>query len=214
MVRVKVCGITRVEDALEAVAAGADALGFVFAQSPRRITPETVRKIVDQLPPFVTTVGVFVDEEETVIRKTRAYCGLHMVQLHGEEPESMARSLGPGVIKALRVGTGSVVDADCYPTSTLLLDTMCPGSAGGTGVTFDWKLAVEPAATRPVVLAGGLTPQNVEQAVLEVGPYAVDVSSGVESEPGRKDPQKLAKFVRRAKWTARGSYGGVIRCAQ
>jgi phosphoribosylanthranilate isomerase len=199
VVRVKICGITCVEDALAAVACGADALGFVFAPSPRRVTPQDARAIIHRLPPFVATVGVFVNESTDVIKDIQSLCGLDMIQLHGDESEAEATRLGTGVIKALRVGNGSRPRDDSYPTATLLLDTYSPGERGGTAQTFDWRLAAGPARRRPIILAGGLTPENVGEAVATVRPYAVDVSSGVEREPRRKDYEKLAYFIRRAK---------------
>jgi phosphoribosylanthranilate isomerase len=199
VVRVKICGITCAEDALAAVAFGADALGFVFAPSPRRVTPQEARAIIRRLPPLVATVGVFVNESTGAIKEIQSLCGLDMIQLHGDESEADAARLGTGVIKALRVGNGPLPRDDSYPTATLLLDTYSPGARGGTAQTFDWRVAAGPAGKRPIILAGGLTPDNVAQAVETVRPYAVDVSSGVEHEPRRKDYEKLACFIRRAK---------------
>jgi len=199
MVRVKICGITCEEDAMAAVDAGADALGFVFAKSPRRVTPEQAREIIRRLPPLVTTVGVFVDEDAEHMVEIRKYCGLNALQLHGGEPESFVESLKGTIIKAARVQPSSAIAEDAYPTATLLLDTYNPASAGGTGETFDWNLAVRVAARRRIILAGGLTPDNVARAVATVKPYAVDVSSGVEKQPGRKDHAKVEHFIRRAK---------------
>ena len=199
MVRVKICGITGVDDALKAAELGADALGFVFAHSHRQVTPDVAREIIGRLPPFVMTVGVFVNEEIGIVRETRDFCGLDCVQLHGEETEAFAAELGTGVIKAVRVGSGDPFCEDSYPSATLLLDAFSPDARGGTGQGFDWNLAVGPARRRPIVLAGGLTPENVVQAVRTVRPYAVDVSSGVESKPGRKDYDKLSRFINRAK---------------
>lgn len=199
MVRVKICGITCTEDALAAVRYGADALGFVFAPSPRQVTPQEARTIIHSLPPLVAKVGVFVNESADVIKNIRSFCGLDLIQLHGDESEAEAAQLGTGIIKALRVGDDFLPRDDSYPTATLLLDTYCPGSRGGTARTFDWRVATGPAKRRPIILAGGLTPDNVAQAVQTVRPYAVDVSSGVEREPRRKDYEKLAHFIRRAK---------------
>ncbi|MEW6352206.1 MAG: phosphoribosylanthranilate isomerase [Thermodesulfobacteriota bacterium] len=199
MVRVKICGITTIEDAMAAVGAGADALGFVFAPSPRRVSPDRARAIVRELPPFVITVGVFVNAGLEEIRAIRAFCKLGLVQLHGSESEDFVNQLGSGTIKALRVGSDTVVRPESYAGATLLLDTYSPSAAGGTGTTFDWSLAAEVARSRPVILAGGLTPENVADAIRTVSPYGVDVSSGVEIEPGRKDHEKISRFVRRAK---------------
>ncbi|MBI5571630.1 MAG: phosphoribosylanthranilate isomerase [Desulfomonile tiedjei] len=199
MVRVKICGITSIDDALAAASFGADALGFIFAESPRRVNPDHARSIVGKLPPFVLRVGLFVNEAVERIAEIREYCGLHLVQLHGDETEEEVNRLETGVIKVVRVGGADAISTDAYPTATLLLDTYSPTARGGTGKAFDWSLATGPAKCRPIILAGGLTPENVTDAVRIVNPYAVDVSSGVESEPGRKDHEKLARFIRRAK---------------
>ncbi len=198
MVRVKICGITSLVDAMAAVRAGADALGFVFAPSPRRVSPDRVRTIVRELPPFVATVGVFVDAGLGEIRGIRAFCRLDLAQLHGDESEDFVNQLGNGTVKALRVR--GVVPANTYIGATLLLDTYSPSAQGGTGTTFDWNLASEISRSRPIILAGGLSPENVADAIRAVNPYAVDVSSGVEHEPGRKDHDKMSRFVRRAKY--------------
>ncbi|MBM4325948.1 MAG: phosphoribosylanthranilate isomerase [Deltaproteobacteria bacterium] len=205
MVRVKICGITRLEDALAAVNFGVDALGFVFATSPRQVAPETVQAIVSQLPPFVTTVGVFVNEKVSRIEELRSFCRFDLVQLHGDETEEMAAQLGPRVIKAVRVRSDAPADVQRYGKATLLLDAYSPGAAGGAGKTFDWGVAVAVAKKRPIVLAGGLTPENVAQAIETVRPYGVDVSSGVEIGPGRKGHAKIEHFIRAAKTVARSS---------
>jgi phosphoribosylanthranilate isomerase len=199
MVRVKICGLTSIEDALAAARMGADLLGFIFAKSPRQVTAAQVRDIIRGLPTTVLTVGVFVDADLEEVREVRDHCGLGAVQLHGAESEEMVAELGGHVIKALRVGAHGIPSKEMYSGATLLLDTYCPGIPGGTGKTFDWTLAVEPALHRPIILAGGLTPDNVAEAVETVRPYAVDVSSGVEAEPGRKDYAKLERFILRAK---------------
>jgi phosphoribosylanthranilate isomerase len=199
MVRVKICGITSIEDALAAARFGADALGFIFAESPRRVTPDHTRSIIAKLPPFVLRVGLFVNESVERIAEIREYCGLHLVQLHGDETEEDVNRLGTGVIKVMKAGGAAPISTDAFPTATLLLDTYSPNARGGTGKAFDWNLATGPAKCRPIILAGGLTPENVTDAVRIVDPYAVDVSSGVESKPGRKDHEKLACFIRRAK---------------
>jgi len=202
VVRVKICGITRLEDALAAVNFGADALGFVFATSPRQVAPEAVQAIVSQLPPFVTTVGVFVNEKVSRIEELRSFCRFDLVQLHGDETEEMAAQLGPRVIKAVRVRADAPTDVQPYGKATLLLDAYAPGAAGGAGKTFDWGRAVAVAKKGPIVLAGGLTPENVAQAIETVRPYGVDVSSGVEIGPGRKDHAKIQQFIRVAKTVA------------
>ncbi|MFH1035452.1 MAG: phosphoribosylanthranilate isomerase [Pseudomonadota bacterium] len=201
MTRVKICGLTNLADALAAVAAGADALGFVLAKSPRRVTPQQVRDMVGQLPPLVATVGVFVDTPLEEVAKMRAWCGLDWAQLHGAQtPEELA-PLGSRVLKVLSVGS-QAPDPEAFPGAHLLLDTAVPGRAGGTGRAFDWNLAVELARRRPIILAGGLNPDNVAQAVNIVKPFAVDVSSGVEKEPGRKDHAQIRNFIARAKGLA------------
>ena len=199
MVRVKICGITSIDDAKAAIALGADAIGFVLADSPRQVSPDEVRRIISELPALVVKVGVFVDESEEKLREMKDYCGLDMIQLHGDEPESLAARLGTRAIKAVRVGQENKSLEDMYRETTLLLDTYQPGIKGGTGKTFDWRLATEVAKKRPIILAGGLNPDNVIEAIERVNPYAVDVSSGVESQPGRKDHDKLASFIRRVK---------------
>jgi phosphoribosylanthranilate isomerase len=202
MTRVKICGLTNLEDALAACRLGADALGFVLAQSPRRISPDAVRAIIRVLPPLVSTVGVFVNAEPEEMSQLRRYCGLDWVQMHGQEGEAEAASLGPRVIKALKVGPGLEPDANAYPGCALLLDTYDPQAAGGTGKSFDWSLARRIARIRPVILAGGLNPDNVARAIEQVQPFAVDVSSGVEIWKGKKDHERIANFIARVK-TAR-----------
>jgi phosphoribosylanthranilate isomerase len=202
MLRIKICGITELEDARHAIHCGADALGFVFfAQSPRCIGPERAAEIIRQLPPFVATVGLFVNEDPVRVREIAQTCRLDAVQLHGDEsPEACAAIPGRKVIKALRVrDEKSLAGAGAYDVSALLLDAWVPGRFGGTGTVFNWQLAAEMARSRPVILAGGLNPVNVGEAVRAVRPYAVDVSSGVESSPGKKDRQKVAEFVAAAR---------------
>lgn len=198
MVRVKICGLTSLEDATMAVALGADALGFVFAESPRRVSPELVRRIVRALPPLALTVGVFVDESVKEVQRVREFCGLDYVQLHGRESQNAALRLGRRVIKALAV-EDAPPPLEAYPKATLLLDAPKGRPRAGRGPGFDWKLALEAARRRPVILAGGLNPDNVRLAVQTVRPFAVDVSSGVEKEPGRKDHARVAAFIARAK---------------
>ncbi|HEB76138.1 MAG TPA: phosphoribosylanthranilate isomerase [Nitrospirae bacterium] len=199
-VRVKICGITRGEDALAAVESGADALGFVFySGSPRHIRLEAARDIIRELPPFVTTVGVFVDEVPSTISEIVEAAGIDVVQLHGGEPEEVCR-LWPRVIKAFRVRELTDLDAVArYRVSAYLLDTYSPDMPGGTGQVFNWDIALEAKRFGPVVLAGGLTPENVDRAVRWVRPYGVDVSSGVEREKGVKDEEKVRLFIERAK---------------
>ena len=199
--RVKICGITSLEDALAAVDAGANALGFVFySKSPRAVTPEQVKAIVRELPPFVTTVGLFVNERRDVIEQTMASCGLDLIQLHGDETVHDCRFEGRRVIKALRIkSAASLLLAEEFNVAGLLLDAWSDEVYGGSGEIFDWSILKDFASQRPVILAGGLTPQNVAAAIREVRPFAVDVSSGVEAEPGRKDHEKMAEFVRQVR---------------
>jgi phosphoribosylanthranilate isomerase len=198
MVRVKVCGITNLEDALLAAELGADALGFIFyPPSPRKIAPEEADAIIGQLPPFVSTVGVFVDEDADLVREAAARLGLDWVQLHGQESPEYCRTLGRRVIKGFRIqDENSLPGLAAYrgAAQALLLDTYKKGQTGGTGETFDWRLANEARPYGSIILAGGLTPYNVAQAIATAQPRAVDVASGVEVAPGKKDPEKLRKF--------------------
>lgn len=200
-VRIKICGITNREDALHAAACGADALGFVFfAGSPRCVTTERARAISEALPPFVTRVGLFVNETPERIRAIVGECGLDAIQLHGDEPPEFCQELPLRVIKALRIKAAASLDGyEAFKVSALLLDAWAGGAYGGTGTAFNWELATGVARLRPVILAGGLTPANVAAAVRQVKPYGVDVSSGVESDPGKKDPEKVAQFIRMAR---------------
>ncbi len=200
MTRVKICGITNLDDALLAVEYGADALGFVFYEgSPRHVFPETVREIISRLPPFVTTVGVFVNAPPQEIREVMDLAGLDVVQLHGDEPQEEC-SLFPRVIKAFRVRELSDIERlKGYSVSAYLLDAYDPEVPGGTGQTFNWDIAVEAKKYGPIILAGGLTPENVADAVSRVRPYAVDVSSGVEAQKGKKDHEKMRLFIERVK---------------
>ena len=198
-VKIKICGITNVSDALAALDAGADALGFVFyEQSPRHVTVNDAAEIIRQLPPFAAKVGVFVNATEEAIRQTVAKCGLDTLQFHGEETPDFCRKFSPlKVIKAFRIrDAASLRQLDAYETDAWLLDSFAPDQRGGTGTTFNWHLACEARESgRPIILAGGLTPENVAEAVHEVWPYAVDVSSGVESAPGRKDHAMIRDFI-------------------
>lgn len=200
--RVKICGITNLADARAAVAAGASALGFVFVPgTPRFVEPALAAAIVRELPPFVTAVGLFVNAEAGVIRDTIRLTGIHALQLHGEETPEFTRLFrgAAKVIKAFRVrGAESLAVLPAYldAADAFLLDAYVPGAHGGTGARFDWELAVTAKEHgKPVILAGGLTPENAAEAVRRVQPYAVDVSSGVEAAPGRKDHRKLREFL-------------------
>ena len=200
MVKVKICGITNSEDALAAVRWGADALGFVFAPSPRQVTMEQVIHIVAELPPFVCKVGVFVDSGLQRIQEAISACGLDLVQLHGSESPDLCQALFPRVIKSFGVKDESVLALlPQYRVSAYLLDSYDATLKGGTGQSFNWDIAREAARYGSIILSGGLTPENVEQAIALVQPYAVDVSSGVESQPGKKDHHKLRAFIETAK---------------
>ncbi len=203
MTRIKICGITCKEDLKMVVSAGVDAVGFVFAESPRQVVPSQVEKWVEVLPPAVLAVGVFVDAHKNRFLLERCLPFLDAVQLHGEEPPEFCQYLAetcPAVkiIKALRIANRESLSQSTHwepYISALLLDTFVKEKRGGTGEAFDWGILVGWKFSRPVILAGGLCPENVQTAVLKARPYGVDVSSGVEAFPGRKDPQKVARFV-------------------
>ena len=200
-VKVKVCGMTSLKDALVAVEVGADAVGFIFyKKSPRSVTMKTVREIVLELPPFVDTVGVFVDETAEQINKIADYCNLDIIQLHGDESPTFCKKIRRKVIKAFRIkDMQSVKKLSSFQVSGFLLDTFSENLHGGTGEVFDWNLALPAKKFGPVIMAGGLTPNNVQQAVRQIRPYGVDVCSGVESEPGIKDHKKVRAFLNNAK---------------
>jgi len=204
MTRVKICGITNLDDALAALEAGADLLGFNFyTRSPRYVSPAEARRVIESLPGGVECVGVFVNEStpEEVVRVARA-SGVGAVQLHGDESPDYCRALeGLTTIKALRVGPGFAVETTAgYPTDTVLVNAYVVGEWGGTGHTFDWTLARRTREAVPkLFLAGGLRPENVAEAVAAVRPYAVDVCSGIETSPGRKSLPLMRRFVERVK---------------
>lgn len=197
-VRVKICGITRVEDALNAVEQGADAIGLVFYEpSPRNVEILQAIEIANKIPAFVTVVGLFVNAEPEFVRKVITQVKLDLLQFHGEESPQECASYGLPFIKAIRVksDTNLVQCAKDFSASkALLLDTFTDGVAGGTGHVFDWNL-IPAALDKPVILAGGLNAQNVAQAIKQVRPYAVDVSGGVEISKGIKDAAKIAAFM-------------------
>jgi phosphoribosylanthranilate isomerase len=200
MVRIKICGITNLDDALLAAELGADALGFIFyPKSPRYVAPEAARAIIAQLPPLVTSVGVWVDEAAAVVQELAARVGLDWLQVHGQESPEYCRSLGRRVIKGFRIqDAGSLSELKPFQgaVQALLLDTYKKGQVGGTGEVFDWRLAREAREYGPIILAGGLTPENVAQAIAAAQPQAVDTASGTEAAPGKKDPAKLKAFFR------------------
>jgi phosphoribosylanthranilate isomerase len=201
-VKVKICGITNLPDGMAAAEAGADALGFVFYdQSPRRISVEAAAGLIRQLPPFVMKVGVFVNAPEDVVVRAIRECGLNLVQFHGDEPPEYCLQFGLMSMKAFRIRDAASLQAlSGYPTDAWLLDAYTPDKPGGTGETFNWELALEAQGWgRPIFLAGGLTAENVAEAVRRARPFGVDVSSGVEAAPGRKDHAKVVAFIRAAK---------------
>ncbi len=215
--KVKICGITNLEDARAAVEAGADALGFMFyRQSPRCVSPKAVREIVAQLPPLVVSVGIFVNEEEKVVREIMDACGLAVAQLHGDETPAFCHALERPVLRAIRLrDRGSLLAIADYrgrgQVRGVVVDAFSESAYGGTGRLADWDLAAEAARTLPVFLAGGLTSLNVAEAIRTVRPYGVDVSSGVEASPGKKDPAKMQAFIQAARLAAQATEGYTAR---
>jgi phosphoribosylanthranilate isomerase len=199
MTRVKICGITNMEDALLATGMGADAIGFIFAESPRQITPAKARTIIRTLPPLVKSVGVFVNKEPERIKEIKSLCGLDLIQMHGDESPEICRDLMPHSIKAFRIqNERNIKNIKRYQGAVraILLDTYQKGKAGGTGKTFDWSLAVKAKKTGlPIILSGGLGPENIEEAISTVKPYAVDVNSGIEKRPGKKDTVLMKQLM-------------------
>jgi phosphoribosylanthranilate isomerase len=203
MVYVKVCGITNQEDAREATRSGADAVGLVFAESPRKLSIEQAREIATTLPDGVLKVGVFVDEDPEEVLRIAAEVGLDYAQLHGDEsPETVTvlRRDGIKVIKALRVrGTESLAAMDEYEADLFLLDAWSEKARGGTGERFDWELAKSYEGRGNIVVSGGLTPENVREAIRFFEPYGVDASSSLEDAPGKKNEERVRRFVSAAK---------------
>lgn len=198
-VRTKICGITRIEDALDAVRFGADAIGFVFySPSPRSVSVEQVKRICAHLPPFVDVVALFVDAEESLIEEVCAELPVTLLQFHGEENEAQCARYGVPYIKAIRIRTeGDLAQAEkvYQSASGILVDTYKAGVQGGTGETFNWSLLPKERC-KPLILAGGLQPENVARAIDQVKPYAVDVSGGVELSKGIKLPQLIEQFLK------------------
>ena len=202
MIRIKICGITRTEDALACEAAGADALGFMFYEpSKRHVTFEAAARIIRAMPPLVSKVGVFVNAPADFVSEAIEVAGIDTLQFHGDESPEFCAQFHRPFIKAFRVKDRDSLDAArAYENCAWLLDSYVPGEHGGTGARFNWDLAGELVATgRPVILAGGLNPENAAEAVRSVNPYALDVSSGVELAPGIKDSAKVAAFIAAAK---------------
>lgn len=209
--RIKVCGITRPEDAQCAVAAGVDALGFIFAdKSKRKIDPDQARAIIRKLPPFVDAVGVFVNADLAQVRELVEYCGLTIVQLHGQESVEYCQAMPVRVVKAFSIRS-ETTDQEFAPyaavASGFLFDTWHEKLAGGTGQAFDWSVLARFTIPRPLVLAGGLGPDNVGAAVCQVRPFAVDVNSGVEVAPGVKAPGLITAVVREVRRVDSEIYG-------
>ncbi|BAW22226.1 phosphoribosylanthranilate isomerase [Pseudomonas sp. FW306-2-2C-D06B] len=201
-VRSKICGITRIEDALAAAEAGADAIGFVFyAKSPRAVDVRQARAIIAELPPFVTTVGLFVNASRCELNEILEVVALDLLQFHGDENPQDCEGYHRPWIKALRVRPGDDLEAACQlyaGARGILLDTYVAGVPGGTGEAFDWSL-VPAHLSKPIILAGGLSADNVGQAIAQVRPYAVDVSGGVEQAKGIKDAAKIEAFMQAVK---------------
>jgi len=203
--RIKICGITNIDDALEAVNAGAEALGFMlYEKSKRFVRPETVKEIIREMPPFVSCVGVFVNESRENILSVKESCQLDTIQLHGDESPKFCQGIPGKVIKAFQLRTPKTLNTVAtYQTNAWLLDSYSPAARGGTGDSFnwDWVKAASPL-DRPVIIAGGLTPDNAADCVLATRPYGLDVSSGVEISPGKKCAKKMKDFVTAARETA------------
>jgi len=200
MVRVKICGITNLDDAQAAVEYGADALGFVFAPSPRQVTAEAVREMVEKLPPFICKVGVFVNSTKSLLTKTMSLCNLDLAQLHGDEGPEYCAALFPKVVKVFKANNmPSRTKLVRYKVAAYMLDIDKGAASNESEQKKLWQLAHRLGDYGPVILAGGLTSENVGEAIKIARPYAVDVSSGVEAEPGKKDHSKLRAFLIAAK---------------
>ena len=199
MTRIKICGITSIKDAVEASKLGIDMLGFVFYEKSKRcVSPKLVKAITNELTASVDRVGVFVDERPEEVLAIAADCGLTMLQFHGDETPEYCAAFKDGfkIIKAFRIkDRQSLKKTSEYDVDLFLLDAYSPEMAGGTGETFDWKVLNDFEFLKPIILSGGLTPQNIAQAIEEVSPYGVDVSTGVESSPGKKDVNLMSQFV-------------------
>lgn len=199
MTKVKVCGVTNLEDALSIAEAGADAIGFIFANSPRQIMPRTAKEISQKLPPFIVRIGVFVNSDVKSINDISDFCKLDMVQLHGAEAPEYCLKLKKRIIKAFRVKDEQTLSAiPNYLSDAYLLDSYSKDAPGGTGKTFDWNLAIKAKEfLKPIILAGGLNPENIEEAIQTVKPYGVDLNSGFEVSPGVKDIKKISEAIKK-----------------
>jgi phosphoribosylanthranilate isomerase len=201
-VKIKICGITNLADARVAAEAGADAVGFIFCEdSPRRVSVETAEMISAQLPPHLMRVGVFVNPPADLVAGAIQRCGLTLAQFHGQETPEFCLQFGVMTMKAFRVKDAAALEEIAeYQVDAVLLDSYVNGQAGGTGAKFNWNLAVEARKFgKPIFLAGGLTPENVAEAVRMTQPFGVDVSSGVEQSPGKKDADKVRRFIAAAR---------------
>lgn len=200
MVWIKICGITNLEDGLDAASLGVDALGFIFASSPRRVEPEGAKEIIQALPQALMKVGVFVNEDQKEVQRIVQYCGLNGLQFHGEESPEYCQKFSLPVFKAIRIkGLESLREIEKYHDISILLDTYSPEQAGGTGNPFPWEIALIAKEKRDFILSGGLNPLNVGEAIKKVRPRGVDVNSGVELLPGKKDLFKMVEFVKEVK---------------
>jgi phosphoribosylanthranilate isomerase len=205
MTKVKICGITNVSDALKCVEAGADALGLVFASSPRQVTPQIAKEICRRLPNSVSKAGVFVNENPPTLLKIARDCQLDYVQLHGLEDQEYFQQLNFPFVKVFRVKNEAILsEIERFQLKLFMLDTFVNGNSGGSGKSFDWEIAVQAKRFGQFILSGGLTPENVGSALQKIRPYGVDVSTGVEKFPGRKDLDKVGKFIQEVKrWDSR-----------
>ena len=199
MVEIKICGITNVSDARITAECGADALGFIFyPKSQRYVVPAKAKEIIQKLPSEIIKVGVFINHEIQEVREIAQFCGLNLIQLHGDEsPEYCAQFPLSSLIKAVSCQTEEEIrELRNYPVAAILMDGRDPGRYGGTGKKSDWRLAIKVKETHPLILAGGLNKENIRKAIETVRPQAVDVNSGVEISPGKKDPRKITEIVR------------------
>jgi len=200
MVKIKICGITNLEDAKLVVKYGADYLGFIFAKSPRQVGPDKIKEIIEQLPEDVKKVGVFANQSLEEVQRIISSCPLDYLQLHGDESPEYCQEFDLPVIKAFRVKDESYLERlREYQVDKYLLDTYHPNKLGGIGKTFNWELAKEAKRYGDIIIAGGLNPDNVKEAISSVNPYGVDVSSGVEAQAGIKDKKRLEEFISRVK---------------
>ncbi len=200
MTWVKICGITNLEDGLKASYLGIDALGFIFAPSPRRVDPEVAKKIIKALPTLPLKIGVFVDEDPKEVLRVARYCGLNGLQFHGRESMGYCSQFDCFIIKAIRINDiENLKEIEIYPDAMILLDTFSPARAGGTGTPFPWNIALELKGKKDFILSGGLNPQNVREAIRMLRPWGVDVCSGVEAYSGKKDHIKMESFIKEVK---------------